>query len=274
MRGLAALLVCFGLAACGEPAPKSGVMPGIAGGPYEAPKNAEAAAAYMAGFHARYDIPELDYPQDIKDRIRAARNKRFIRDMEVAEKRQKIMSKLALTVLAQKDHEAKEVLKKLKENPKAKPGPSDINQLLGMIQSESSSERFTKSEREKIYSTAIKEYKSAFRRLKIESCRWTEMKRLIGSRHEEMALIHGHHPTHGFQCSVELKTEQRKGYPRFRDIGDFWVKGSDGNWDYFGRFYGVDVRPRRQRLNQNLLKDPEGTIMRQSTMDAIANSFN
>ena len=114
MRGLAALLVCFGLAACGEPAPKSGVMPGIAGGPYEAPKNAEAAAAYMAGFHARYDIPELDYPQDIKDRIRAARNKRFIRDMEVAEKRQVLMSKLALTVLAQKDPEAKEVLKKLK----------------------------------------------------------------------------------------------------------------------------------------------------------------
>ena len=274
MRGLAALLVCFGLAACGEPAQKSGVMPGIAGGPYEAPKNAEAAASYMAGFHARYDIPELDYPQDIKDRIRAARNKRFIRDMEVAEKRQKIMSKLALTVLAQKDHEAKEVLKKLKENPKAKPGPSDINQLLGMIQSESSSERFTKSEREKIYGTAIKEYKSAFRSLKIESCRWTEMTRLIGSRHEEMAFIHGSHPTHGYRCEVELKTEKRKGYPRLRHFHGFWIKAADGNWDYYGRFHGVDISPRTQELDQRLLDDPEGTIRRQSTMDAIANSFN
>ena len=249
-------------------------MPGIAKGPYDAPNNAEAAAAYMAGFQARYDIPELDYPQDVKDRIRTARLKRFDRDMRVAEKRTELMAKLALTVLAQKDPEARELLENLKDNPKTKPKPDQLNQLLLMAESRPIRERLSKSEREKIYRGAIQDYKSEFRRLTIETCRWTEMTRLIGTRHEEMAFIHGSHPTHGYRCEVELKTEQRKGYPRLRHFHDFWVKAADGNWDYYGRFRGVGISPRIQQLDQRLLKDPEGIIMRQSTMEHIAQSLN
>jgi len=190
MRVLGAIFLCVGLAACSEPAPKTGAMPGVATGGYDAPSNAEAAAAYMAGFQARYDIPELDYPEDIKLRIRQAKQKRFARDMAVAEKRQKIMSRLALTVLAQKDPEAKELLEKLKNDPKAKPDTKDVTQIFAMFD----------------------------------------------------------------------RAPQRVSLSK--------------EWAYYGKFRGVEITPRLQGLNQNLLKDPEGTIMRQSTMDSIAQAFN
>ena len=274
MRVLGAIFLCVGLAACSEPAPKTGAMPGVATGGYDAPSNAEAAAAYMAGFQARYDIPELDYPEDIKLRIRQAKQKRFARDMAVAEKRQKIMSRLALTVLAQKDPEAKELLEKLKNDSKAKPDTKDVTQIFAMFDRAPQRVSLSKSERDRIYQNTIRDYKSDFRSLKIETCRWTEMTRLIGSGHEQMARIHGTHPTHGFKCAVDMKTEKNKGYPRIRHFNGFWVKMPSGEWAYYGKFRGVEITPRLQGLNQNLLKDPEGTIMRQSTMDSIAEAFN
>jgi len=267
------ILICAGLTACSESTPKTGVMPGIATGGYDAPTNGEAAAAYMAGFQARYDIPELDYPEDIKVRIQNARQKRFARDMNIAETRQKMMAKLALTVMAQKDPEAKDLLKKLKDNPKTTPKASDISQLIAMMDRGPKRQTLTKSEREKIYKGALRDYKYSFRSLKIESCRWTEMTRLIGSGHEQMAFIHGTHPTQGYKCEVEMKTEVHKGYPRLTHFQAFWVKAKNGNWTYYGKFRGVGISPRQLRLDQNLLKDPEGTIGRQSTMDSIAKNL-
>jgi len=274
MRHFAPLLICIALVACSDPAPKTGSMPGITTGEYDAPKNAEAAAAYMSGFHARYDIPELDYPEEIKIRIRKAQHARFTRDMENGRRRSELMAKLALTVMAQKDPEAKEVLEKLKRNPKAKPSPSDISQLIEMAEYEAPREVLSKSERGKIYKDTLRDYKSNFRSLKVEACRWTKLKRLIGTGHEQMAFIHGSHPTHGYRCDVSLKTEERKGYPRARDFSAFWVKMPSGDWAYYGKFYGVGISPRTQRLDQNLLKDPEGTIMRQSTWDSVAASLH
>lgn len=273
MRILITVLLSFSLTACKAPAPKSGVMPGITTGEYEAPRNHEAAASYMAGFQARYDIPELDYPEDIKARIRRARHAQFVRFMENGRKRTEMMSKLALSLAAQNDPEAKEVLEKLKRNPKAKPSSSDISQLIQMAEHEAPREVLSKSERGKIYKDTLRDYKSNFRSLKVESCRWTELKRLIGTGHEQMAFIHGSHPTHGYRCDVSLKTEERKGYPRARDFSAFWVKMPSGDWAYYGKFYGVGISPRTQRLDQNLLKDPEGTIMRQSAWDSVAASL-
>lgn len=267
-------LLALGLSACSEPAPKFGAMPGIATGGYEAPSNAEASAAYMAGFQARYDIPELDYPDDIKQRIITARLARLQKDMRVAEKRQKIMSKLALTVMARKDPEAKRLLEDIKNNSKASDDEASINWVASVMDIQPQRTALSKSERQHRYSSAIRDYRKAFRNLEIENCRWTEMKRLIGSGHEAMAFIHGEHPTHGFQCVGEMKTERNKGYPRLTSFRSFWVKTSSGDWRYYGTFPGVGIAPRRQSLDPAVLSDPEKTILKQSSWDWIASQLN
>lgn len=269
MKQLVILALAIGLSACSEPAPKTGLMPGIVTGGYDAPTNAEASAAFMWAFQARYDIPELDYPEDIKLRIRQARTDRLQRDMRVAEKRQKIMAKLALTILATKDSEAKELLEQIKNDPKASENPASINWMTTFMNDQPQRAPLSKSERQHVYQSATKEYKKSFRNLQIENCRWTELKRLIGSGHEAMAVIHGNHPTHGFECSGEMKIEERKGYPRYRSFRDFWVKSASGEWLYYGQFRGVGVASRKQFLDPNLLKNPEATIARQNSWDMV-----
>lgn len=272
MRYLTTLLLGVGLIACSEPAPKTGAMPGVATGGYDAPSNAEAAAAYMKGFQDRYDIPELDYPQDIKDRIQKARINQFSRHMHNGQKRQKIMAHLGLIVT--KDPETKKLLEGMKNVPTVKLGENELARLFALAESQSNIQGNSNSERKKIYEKAVTDYKSHFKNLKIETCRWTEMRRLIGSGHEEMALIHGHHPTHGFLCAVNLILEKRKGYPRTIILDGFWVKSQSGDWEYYGKFRGVGLKPRLQQLDPALLRDPERTIKRQSVGDMIARSFN
>ena len=274
MKSYATLFLALALGSCGQNAPKTGAMPGVATGGYDAPSNAEAAAAYMGGFQARYDIPELDYPQEIKDRMRAARRQRLEHDMRIHENRQKLMSVMALTVLAKKDPEAKRLLQELKDNPEVKPSKTALNSLFAISENQPKRNPLTKGERNDIYYGAIRRYKKNFRSLKIGTCRWTEMQRLIGSGHEQMAFIHSTHPTHGYRCEVELKVEARKGYPRLSNFSAFWVQTKAGDWTYYGKFYQVGVRPRTQALDTNLLNNPEATIMRQNSWDAIARSLN
>jgi len=272
MRYLASLLICLGVSACSEPAPKTGAMPGVATGGYDAPSNAEATAAYMAGFHQRFDIPALDYPQEIKDRMKKARIEQFGRHMRNGQRRTKLMARLGL--MASKDPEVKKLLKEIKNAPKAELDHDSMTRLFELADSKAKKNKMSESQRNKVYETAMTEYKRHFNSLKIETCRWTEMQRLIGSGHEEMAFIHGHHPTHGFLCAVELTLEKRKGYPRTTSFNDFWVKSQSGDWEYYGKFRGVGVKPRLQQLNPALMRDPEGVIKRQSMGDMIANSFN
>ena len=215
MKHILILLPALSLAACGgDSEPKSGALPGPTTASYDAPTNYEASASYKRGFTDRFDIPELDYPQDIKDRIRAARLEKFERRMRSAKKRQEIITKLALTAVAVKDPDARQLLKDLKDNPKKIPDAQSMSQLFALAGSQSNRKKLTKAERQKKYGDAVKLSKSQFKRLTVESCRWTEMKRLIGSGHEQMAFIYGVHPTHGYKCEVELTTEKRRGYPR------------------------------------------------------------
>lgn len=274
MRYLLGIFLAIGLTACSEPAQKTGLMPGLTTGGYEAPSNAEASAAYMAAFQARYDIPELEYPEDIQLRIRKARLANLQRDMRVAEKRQKIIAKLALTVMATKDKEAKALLKDLKNDPKASENPASMNWISSMMNAQPKPNQMSKSERQKQYKAALRSYKKTFRNLEIETCRWTEMKRLIGSGHEAMAHIYGDHPTHGYKCTGDMKTERRKGYPRHTSFNDFWVKSPAGGWRYYGQFRGVGIRPRKQYLDPNLLKNPEATIARQNSWDRVTSQLN
>lgn len=273
IRQFAIFVLAIGLTACSDPTTKTGLMPGVATGGYDAPTNSEASAAFMAAFQARYDIPELDYPEDIKLRIRKARMDRLQRDMRVAEKRQKIMAKLALTVMAKDDPEAKRLLKKIKDDPNAADNSTSINWMTSMMEDQPKRARASKAERQKIYQLALRDYKKSFRNLQIEECRWTEMKRLIGSGHEAMAYIYGAHPTHGFKCSGEMKTERRKGYPRYQIFSDYWVKSPSGQWLYYGQFQDVGISPRKQFLDPNLLKNPEQTIARQSSWDMMTSQL-
>lgn len=274
MRHAFSLVIGFGLIACGETAPRTGVMPGTANDGYDAPSNAEAAAAYMSGFQARFDIQDLDYPEDIKDRIKAARRAKFQQEMQNAKVRQEFIAKLSLTLLAQKDPEAKRLLKDIKKNPKQTPDAQTTQQIFAMLPPMPKRNRQSNLERDQTYSSAVRRYKAEFRNLNIDTCRWTQMKRLIGSGHEEMALIHGQHPEKGFRCTVDLTIEKNKGYPRVYNFDAFWVRSQSGDWQYFGTFRAIEVEPRLQRLNQDLLRDPEGTIMRQSTFDMMASAFN
>lgn len=262
------------IGSCAEPEPKTGTMPGIATGGYEAPTNGEASAAFMAAFQARYDIPELNYPDDIKARIQAARLKKLKRDMRVAAKRQEIVSKLVLTAMARKDPEAKRLLQDIKDNPEASEDASSMDWINAFMDAQPKKASLSPSERNAVYQSTIHTYKKAFRNLEIESCRWTEMTRLIGSGHEAMAKIHGEHPTHGYRCVGEMKTEQRKGYPRFRDFHGFWIKSETGDWRYYGQFRGVGVAARRQSLDPELLKNPEKVIARESSWDRIISQLN
>ncbi len=269
---LLALLIC--LSACKEPAPKTGLMPGTTTGGYDAPSNAEASAAFISGFQARYDIPELDYPAEIKARIRQARLARLQKDMQVVAKRQQIMAKLALTLKSRTDSEAKELLEKMKDSPVSSTSDDSMDWMVGLMDAQPKQHLLPKSERNKIYQSAVSDYKKAFRNLAIENCRWTEMKRLIGSGHEAMAFVHGDHPTHGFECVGEMKIERRKGYPRNQSFRDFWVKAESGEWRYYGQFRGVGVAARQQSLDPNLLKNPEKTIARQNSWEIITSQLN
>lgn len=267
------LAIGFGLSACSDSQPKTGVMPGVATGGYDAPTNAEAAASYMAAFQARYDIPELDYPEDIKKRIKDARLKRLQKDMRNAARRQEIMAKLALTVMARKDPEAKALLEEIKNNPKASEDASNMNWMMTTIDEQPRAARPSKAEREKAYQTAMRDYKKAFRSMKIEDCRWTEMKRLIGSNYEAMAVVHGAEPTHGFRCVGDRKLERQKGYPRNYSFFGDWVKSPTGDWLYYGPFRDAGFSARRQLLDPALMKNPEKAIARQSFEDSITDKL-
>lgn len=273
MRFFAILAICTGLSGCSDTEPKTGLMPGIANGGYDAPSNAEASAAFMAAFQARYDIPELDYPDHIKIRIRNARMAKLQEDMQKAAKRQELMAKLALAIKARKDPEAKRLLDEMKANAGQPVSPKAMGWMADLMDAQPQRSFLSDSEREEIYQSAIKAYKKSFRNLEIENCRWTEMTRLIGSGHEELAAIHGEHPTHGFQCVGEMKTEARKGYPRHTSFRSFWVKAPSGEWKYYGQFKGVGIAPRLQALDPRLLNTPEETIARQKTFEMITSQL-
>jgi hypothetical protein len=273
MRRLATIFFCLGLAACGgESAEKSGVMPGIATGGYNAPTQNEATASYLLGFERRYNIPELDYPEDIKARIRKARIERFERDMRIGRKRSKMIARLALMAL--NDPEAIALLEEIKNAPDDEEENIRLMMRLFTLTSDQNQRpALSASQRARIYDKAIKTYKRQFRDLNVSACRWTEMQRLIGSGHDAMAFIHGQHPAQGYRCEVDLTLEKNRGYPRVTSFTGFWVKDQSGEWDYYGNFESVGLKPRRQQLDPDMLRDPEGTIMRQSRFDMIASSF-
>jgi len=274
MRRVFILLFGFATVACSNPEPKSGLMPGTVTGGYEAPTNAEASATFMAAFQARYDIPALDYPNDIKKRIKKARLEKLQKDMKVAAKRQEFISKLALRVLAQKDPEAKKLLEEIQDNPRAFEQEASLDWIGPYLDAGPKRDSLSTTERNSIYQSAIREYKRNFRVLNIESCRWTEMTRLIGTGHEAMARIYGNHPTHGFECIGDMKIEKRKGYPRNVNFRGFLIKSPSGDWRYYGKFPGVGISARRQYLDSNLMQNPEQTIARQDIWDSLTSQLN
>lgn len=274
MKNILGIILILGLNACSEATPKTGAMPGIATAGYDAPTNAEASAAYMGAFQARYNIPELDYPEDIKIRIKKARLKQLQRDMRVVEKRQKVMATLTLQVLAMNDTNAKKALDDIKKNPSSAQKDTAIDWMTSIMDNQQEQLRLPKAQREIIYKKTITDYAQNFRALEIETCRWTKMRRLIGSGHEAMAYTYGDHPTHGYECSGDMKTERNKGYPRKRSFRDFWVKSPSGEWLYYGQFRGVGIAPRKQQLNPELLKNPEAYIARKNSWDWVASQLN
>ncbi len=270
---VSALLASSLLVACGNE-PKTGIMPGIATGGYSAPTNADVSASYMGGFMARYDIPELDCPEDVKQSMKQARIKRLDRDMEVAANRTEFMAKFALMVAARKDPEAKRLWEDIKKRTKDAPSAQDVTSLVSLMSANQPKRtRLTKGQRQIQYSNALRNYTRAYKSLSVDTCRWTEMTRLIGTGHEAMAVVHGSHPTQGFECAVELQMEFIKGYPRPVNFNAYWVKSDAGDWQYFGKFPGVSVRPRRQFLDTRMLNDPERTILSKTAWESVADSF-
>ena len=194
--------------------------------------------------------------------------------MRVAEKRQKLMATLATHVIAMNDPDTKKAFDEFKNNPPSEQNDTTVDWVTSILDNQTEPVRLSNSQREKIYKRTIKNYAREFRAIEIESCRWTKMTRLIGSGHEEMAYIHGDHPTHGYECIGDMIIERNKGYPRKRIIQDFWVQSPSGEWLYYGKFLGVGIAARKQYLNPEILKNPEAYIASRNSWDWAASQLN
>ena len=144
-----------------------------------------------------------------------------------------------------------------------------MNWMTDFMVTQSENKRPSKAQRDKTYQRAMKDYKKAFRAMKVEDCHWTEMRRLIGSNYEAMAYIHGAEPTHGFRCVGKRKIERNKGYPRYHDFFGNWVKSSNGEWLYYGPFRDAKFKARRQTLDPEVLENPERAVSRQKFRDDL-----
>jgi len=264
----------IGLSACGgKEQSQSGALPAITSAPYAAPGNLAAKKAYMVGFKQRYDIPVLEYPPEIKARAKAARleklkkNKKLLKlNMAVVKKTltSEYVGKLTGHKKSMADellgHMDKKDLDTLFDATKRNDQMWDLMATMAIADKKHGPQKPALTAHD--YDKAVKAYDRRVKAFRIEKCRWTEMQKLIGSGYEKMAKIYGERPSHGYRCVTEAHITQNSRYDRPYDGTGFFIKSSAGEWQYFGKYTGVGVRPRRLELNAKIMKNPEKAIKR------------
>ena len=256
------------LNACnGQEQTQTGALPKIDSAPYKLPTQAQAKAAYIKGYKLRYDIPALEYPKEIKDRVRAARIQKLKKNKKLLKLNMAFVKKsLNSELIAKMRGEDKTISDQLMKHLKS----DDLDAILDLG---AHHERmfdlvtlFAAHEKQKVPLTAedydkhVKNYTQRMQMFKIENCRWKPMKKIIGAGYEEMASLYGERPSSGYDCVLEAHLEKNSRNLRAYDATGYFIKSAAGEWLYFGNYMGVGVRPHRLTLNPKILKNPEKAV--------------
>ena len=269
--------LAFGLSACGGPA-ASGELPTYVGATYEAPSARDMRSAYLRAFKGRYDIEPLAYPEDIQLRMDAAQVTKMQRMLKSTKKRKRMATWIGLKAVSMEDVEKRQELQALVARMDSKSFAKDTAAVSRLMELMRERDKMSPSElaaARRNYDRLVKLHPRQVRTVKNVDCEWQPMKRLIGSGHEAMAVVHGWHPVEGYYCHARIFVERRAGYPRDFELRGYFVRDQEGEWDYYGKFQAVSFNPRRQQLDPAMLADPEKAILsRKSREDTLAAAFN
>ena len=258
------------LTSCGEQEQaQTGALPTIVSAPYNPPTQAQAKAAYMKGFTLRYDVPVLEYPEEIKARAKAARlqklkgNKKLLK-LNMAVVKKTLNSGLVAKMRGEDKTIAEQLLKHMDNDDldavldlgAQNDRMLDLMTMMAASERKSSKPVFTAQD----YDNLVGSYKTRMKEFKIERCHWKPMKKLIGSGIEDMASLYGVRPPSGFDCVLEAHIKQNPRSVRPYDSTGYFIKSASGEWQYFGNYSGVGTSPRRLTLNPKILKNPEKAV--------------
>jgi len=250
---------------------KTGALPTIVSAPYKAPTQSQAKAAYIRGFDLRYNVAELEYPSDIKARVKAARLKKLKGDKKLLKLNMAVVKKtLNGDILTKLRGEDKTIANQLLEHIEADDLDAVLDlgahhdRMFDLMAMMAASDK--KQGKPKIVFTAqdydrlVNSYATRMQMFKVERCHWKPMKKLIGSGYEDMAHLHGERPASAFNCIIETHLKQNPRSTRAYDSTGYFSKSATGEWQYFGNYGGVGASPRRLKLNPKILKNPERAV--------------
>jgi len=266
------MLSVLALSACsGKEAPKSGALPTIATAEYQPPTAQESTEAYLKGFEARYDIPYLDYPADIKARMKAARIEKLRNDKNLFELNVKLVkTAISSDELGKLTGRDGAIIKDLKNDLNTNDietlmrGSHEKIELMAKIATQQKKkQKLSLQDRKDRYDSTVKAYPRRVISYSTDRCKWEPLKDLIYSGYKEMSRIHGEWPEKGFYCHTTLEVKTHGKYTREIDDYGFFAKSEKtGEWLYYGTYINVGVSPRRQQLNAEILENPERALKR------------
>ncbi len=239
---------------------------------YMPPNHMVAKKAYIEGFKLRYDIPELDYPDDIKQRVRFARieilrrNEKYLK-MNMGLVRAGLNSEYIATLRGQDKTIAEQILDDIdKKDFDAILDASVHNDRMWKMMTAVATTKKNKGKPRppftaRDYDKAVRIYPSRIKSLKISECNWEHMIEYIGSGYDEMGVVHDERPPSAYKCDIETHIKSNARYNRpFDTKGYFFKSEKTGKWLYYGKFPSVRAKPRRLSLNPKILKNPEKAI--------------
>ena len=266
------------LAGCGksEPEVKTGAIPQITTGPDTPPSSLQAKKAYLAGFKARYDIPVLEYPPEIKARVEAARLKKLRSSEKLMKLNMAVVSKAMKTKTVQRqignDAAMNAQLAKMLDSKSPQNVMAMSDQLLkySMTMSTASKSKVALDgpAAQAEYDRVVKYYPGRVTGFKVDNCIWREMSE--NYRKGVMTKVHKLSPTHAYNCGITVNVRSKTGAIRPRDYHAYFVKpNATADWLYFGGYMNVGAEPRRFELNPAILKNPEKAVRSMSIWDSI-----
>lgn len=260
-RALAPIVMAALLAACsGADAPPppslSGALPGVATPGYDAPRDGVARLAMLEAFSRQYERGATDYPDHTVRMMRDARihvlrtDRRFVKK-HAAAIRAAVASALGEAAAAQM------TTPQTMQSAFAGAKPETVGVIVDALRAQAVPAREPVAFDPEL-KTHIGRFKSRFARATLSDCRWSEMERLIGSNHDELATLVGFHPDAGYRCEVEVSFKMPSGHMRTFPVSGspHFVLDREGEWRYFGRFEGMERRPYPIELDADILRDP------------------
>jgi len=267
------------LAACGAgDQSQTGAIPLLVEPPYPEPSNIDVKRAYISGFKSRYDIPLLEYPQEIQDRLQAERVKRLGADKQLFELNVKVVSAaLESKSVGRLTGNDKSLAKTFLQEYES----GNIEELMrGSTEMMEFMTKTTKIARgqdaksvaahKRKYRKLVRLYPGRVTRVTAEDCKWREVRHLIGGGVDQMEIAHGEKHRQAYDCPITITLKSSNGYKREWDGSGYFIKSTETEgWLYYGTFLDVGVKPHRQMLNPEVLKNPERALRQMSVFDQM-----